>query len=237
MKDITHLFAESHLPLKALLFYQSTLDESFYIESHDLDHTGLATNVHPLNIKECNSLAKKLHATEGETDNFLNHKSLLPDNLLWYAPKLDGGAIWYTPKMKARLFFSPSLSIADGEAALPPLLWKASRTTLQIWALENENRPQAETPLYHAPFFNLYSDARVCMGNVSIQIPKDCSLTDFMHLWMKYFLASKFSHLLVDHSPAKMNIVQLWQSLSGTGKAFPMHRLKKTNQKLKNILP
>ncbi|MDN3588229.1 PRTRC system protein B [Pedobacter aquatilis] len=237
MKDITQLFAESYLPVKALLFYCSNVDSSCYVESHDLDAQGRATNVHPLNFRECAELAEKLRAGENKKDIFLHHKSLLPESLLWYAPQTGGGAMWHTPKMKASLFFSSYLAIPDGQASLPPLLWKASKEALQVWALQGEGRPQADTPLFHAPFFNLYGDARVCMGNVRILLPKDCCLIEFISLWEKYFFASHFSHLLVDTSPVKMNIVQLWQDLINTGKDFPINQLKKSPLKLKNLLP
>lgn len=237
MKDITQLFAESYLPVKALLFYCSNEDSSYYVEGHDLDENGIATNVHPLNFKECAELAEKLRSAEHKTDNFLHHKSLLPENLLWYSPQKDGGAMWHTPKMKASLFFSKLLAIPDGQASLPPLLWKASKEALQVWALQGEGRPKADTPLFHAPFFNLYGDARVCMGNVRILLPKDCRLMEFISLWEKYFFASHFSHLLVDTSPVKMNIVQLWQDLINSEKDFPIKQLKKSSLKLKDLLP
>ncbi|WP_316739155.1 PRTRC system protein B [Pedobacter aquatilis] len=237
MKDITQLFAESYLPVKALLFYASNMDSSCYVESHDLDADGRATNIHPLNFRECAELAEKLRAGVNNSGNFLHHDSLLPESLLWYAPRKDGGAIWYTPKRKASLFFSPSLGIPDGEACLPPLLWKASKTGLQVWALHGGERPQADTPLFLAPFFNIYGDARVCMGNVRTEIQGNCSLLDFISLWEKYFFASHFSHLLVDTSPVKMNIVQLWQGLINTEKDFPLNQLKKSALKLKDILP
>ncbi|MBC6112447.1 PRTRC system protein B [Pedobacter fastidiosus] len=235
MKDITDLFSEAFLPVKALLFYKSTKDQSFYVESHDLDKTGVATNVHPLNERESLDLGSKLRASEDKADGFLNHKALLPENLLWYSTQIDGGAMWYTQKMRVSLLFTPALSIPDGLASIPPLLWKASKTGLQVWALENGTRPQANTILCLAPFFNVYADGCVCMGNVSIHISRDCSLLDFMELWTKYFFASTFSHLLVDKSPVKTNIVQLWQSLVGSDRAFPMNQLKKSKSKLSDI--
>lgn len=235
MKDITNLFSETFIPVKALLFYQSIQDQSFYIESHDLDNLGMATNVHPLNEKESHELSLKLRADKNKEHGFLNHTGLLPENLLCYNTREDGGAMWFTQSMSANLYFSKSLSIPDGMAQLPPLIWKASKTRLQIWAMKEEQRPRADTDLFLAPFFNLYHDGRVCMGNVDIKIPKDCNLTQFMELWMKYFFASTFSHLLTDTSPVKMNIVQLWQSLIATGKDFPLNQLKKTNLQLKDI--
>lgn len=235
MKDITSLFSETFLPVKALLFYQSSQDKSYYVESHDLDSDGMATNVHPLNERESHELSLKLQADKNKEHGFLNHRGLLPENLLWYAANSDGGVMWYTPGMSANLYFAKTLSIPDGMAQLPPLIWKASKTNLQIWATRQGQRPQADTELFLAPFFNLYHDGRVCMGNVDIKIPRDCNLTQFMELWMNYFFASTFSHLLIECSPVKRNIVQLWQSLIATGKPFPLNQLKKTSLKLKDI--
>lgn len=237
MKDITSLFLDQFLPTKALLFYKSSKDGSFYIESHDLNEDGIATNMHPLNENESHDLATALLSSTPESNGFLKIKNLLPENLLWYAPEDDGAAMWYTKAMQANLFFASSLSnaIADGVASLPPLLWKASRTELRIWALENEQRPQMETKLYHAPFFNLYADGRVCMGNVRIDIAKNCNLDSFITEWTNYFFASKFSHLLTDTSPVRMNIVRLWQNLIGTGKPFPIKQLKKTDLKISDL--
>jgi len=102
--------------------------------------------------------------------------------------------------------------------------------------LSKDARPDANANLYHAPFFNIYGDGKVCMGNVNVGIDTDCALEEFMERWQSYFFTSYFSHLLLHTSPVKMNIVQLWQKLVGADDKFPIKTLKTTGKKLKNII-
>jgi PRTRC genetic system protein B len=236
MKDITEMFGELYLPKKALLLYHSEKNDNFYLEAHDLNEQGEATNVHPLSEKECQTLGELLKKTDEKQNSFLSCRSLLGENVLYLKQGIGACAIWYTPKMSASLFFSKSLGLEDGVAELPPLLWKADRQTMWVWALSMDGRPQAESTLYHAPFFNIYGDGKVCMGSVRIEVPGDSSIEGFIALWQTYFFASTFSHLLGDCSPVQSNIIQLWQKLIGTGKPFPLSALKKTKLKLKDLL-
>ncbi|RZM04821.1 MAG: PRTRC system protein B, partial [Pedobacter sp.] len=115
-------------------------------------------------------------------------------------------------------------------------LWKASKNGLSLWALENNDRPSLETRLYQAPFFNLYPDGRVCMGNVNVKFSLNIDLDQFMSQWQKLYFGSAFSHLLQGVSPAKCNIVQLWQQQIGTENPFPKHELKRSRDLLKDII-
>ena len=88
----------------------------------------------------------------------------------------------------------------------------------------------------HAPFFNVYTDGKVCMGNVRINIGQDTRLEDFMAQWENYFWNSYFSHLMADFNPVTENIVQLWQAQVATGRVFPCHLLKPNRYTVKNLL-
>ncbi|RWY53870.1 hypothetical protein [Mucilaginibacter gilvus] len=45
--------------------------------------------------------------------------------------------------------------------------------------------------------FNPYhQDGKVCFGTVTIQIPRECRLEEFMRQWEIYFFNSFFSHTL-----------------------------------------
>ena len=137
--------------------------------------------------------------------------------------------------MEHTLHFTESLGIPSGTCCIPPMIWKASRDKLWVYAWSGTDKPTIETNLFKAPFFNIYSDNSVCMGTVKRNSQADKGLEDFMHKWMKYFFNSYFSHAL-GASPVKTNIVNLWKDLSGTGKPFPMNVLNKANLQLKNII-
>ena len=49
-----------YIPFKALMVYRAESDNSYYVESHDLDGKGMAINAHPLSVKESQSLAEAL---------------------------------------------------------------------------------------------------------------------------------------------------------------------------------
>ncbi|MFH6997402.1 PRTRC system protein B [Flavobacterium sp. FlaQc-57] len=237
MKDITQQFGTLYNPVKAFVVYQkNSAEKSIYVEAYDMDKNGCPINAHPLSLKESTQLASALDTSEELTRKFLKPSGLLPKNVLHLNPDHDGSAIWYTPAQKVSLFFVESLAIPNAEAFVPPLLWKASKNTLYIYAMVADKIINEQTALYHAPFFNLYNDGRVCMGTVKVDIKADCHLQDFMQSWEQYFFKSYFSHLIGNTSPVKGNIIQLWQKLVGSGKPFPIKSLIKNGLTLKKLL-
>jgi len=237
MKDITKSFGTLHRPVKAFVVFQADdTQNSTYVESYDMDSNGYPINAHPLTVQESTALAKALDTSEELSRSFLKPNGLLPKNVLYINPSEQGYAVWHTPKQRVQLYFVDSLAIPCGMASIPPLVWKASKEELYVYALDADTEIGETTPLYKAPFFNLYQDGRVCMGTVKKNIPADCSLQEFMGLWQKYFFDSYFSHLLGDKSPVNGNIIQLWQILVGSKKQFPVKSLIKNGYALKNLL-
>ena len=237
MKDITQKIGTLYNPVKAFVVYQkNSAEKSIYVEAYDMDKNGCPINAHPLSLKESTQLASALDTSEELTRKFLKPSGLLPKNVLHLNPDHDGYAIWYTYAQKVSLFFVESLAIPNAEAFVPPLLWKASKNTLYIYAMVADKIINEQTALYHAPFFNLYNDGRVCMGTVKVDIKADCHLQDFMQSWEQYFFKSYFSHLIGNTSPVKGNIIQLWQKLVGSGKPFPIKSLIKNGLTLKKLL-
>lgn len=239
MTDITNNFGTLYHPVKALLLYQRKDGQNqatSYVESYDMDKDGCPINGHPLSIKEANALAKSLLIAEKKQRNFLNPKGLLSSDVVFLKTGNDGFALWKTPPQRTKLLFAESLDIPSGEAGVPALLWRAGKNSLSIFAILDE-KVNDDTVLYHAPFFNVYADGKVCMGNVPVKIPHDCSLEDFMLLWQEYFFNSYFSHLFSGHMPVKGNMVQLWQKLIKNGRTFPSDKLVTNNIPLKKLIP
>lgn len=237
MKDITQTFGTLYNPVKAFVVYQeNSAEKSIYVEAYDMDKNGCPINAHPLSLRESIELAGALDTSEELTRKFLKPSGLLPKNVLYLNPEHDGYAVWYSPAQKVDLFFVEGLGIANGKAFVPPLLWKASKNNLCIYAMDTDTQINQQTVLYHAPFFNIYKDGKVCLGTVSVNIKADCLLEEFMYLWEQYFFNSYFSHLIIENSPIKTNIVQLWQNLVNTKKRFPLKFLLKNGLTIKNLL-
>ena len=239
MNDLTNHFGTLYFPMKALVLYKNnshSFNSTPYVESYDMDDAGKPINAHPLSVKESEALAKMLSIKKKKEGNFLIPQGFLPKNVLYTNNGKNSCVIWHTAAQVADLLFDKQLQIPCGKAPVPALVWKANRNNLIVFAIQDKS-PDEDTPLFHAPFFNLSQDGRVCMGNVKVKIPKDCSLENFISLWQDYFFNSYFTHLLGDFLPVQGNIVQLWQGLVNSPKKFPNKVLLTTPYKLKNLLP
>lgn len=237
IKDITQDFGTLYHPKSALVFYETkgrTTD--VYVEHFDIDKNGNPINAHPLSVREANVLAKSLHTEKDKDKAFLKPNGILPTNILHLNPSEEKATvIWYTKAHQRQLFFVDGLQIPNGKAYVPPMVWKASKNSLSVYALASDRRPTENSKLHYTPFFNIYDDGKVCMGTVSVDIKNSASVEEFIQAWEDYFFNSYFSHSL-SANLTKTNIVSLWKDLIGTDKPFPKEVLKKNNKTLKNLL-
>lgn len=238
MTDLTDLLTHYYAPTGGFVFYkQKGPSKPFYIESFSIDSQGTPINFHPLSKQEVHQLANLLQQDKQEINQYLRPKGLLPDQVLWINPSPSAPAvIWYSPAQKQNLLFVPELDIRCGTAYVPPLVWKATVSQLSVFALHTAKKPSLMTPLYHAPFFNIFPTGAVCMGSVRVRIDGQAGLETFMRQWEGYFFASYFSHLIHQHQPVREDITTLWNTLIHTQQPFPVSALKKMNLTLSQLL-
>jgi PRTRC genetic system protein B len=239
MNNLTNNFSNLYQPVKSLLIYikqSEENDKNVYVESYDIGKFGNPINAHPLTVKETIALSGLFQSAQELKTGFLRCKGVMPNKVLYVNPDQGGCAVWYTPPQDVPLYFSASLGIKSGRGKVPAMIWRADRESLMVYALKGNRKPNAYTILYHAPFFNIYLDGRVCMGTVRINIGQDTRLEDFMEQWENYFWNSYFSHLMNDFNPVTENIVQLWQAQVATDRVFPCHLLKPSRYTVKNLL-
>jgi len=238
MKNITALVYDVYEPYKAIVLHRCKRDNdtSIYAEAFDLDKQGKPFNACPLSSAECDRLAQMMQDSTDLKTSFLQPKGVIPSKVLHINTQNSGYAIWYTPVQTVNLFFKDSLQIPSGKANVPAMVWKATKENLYVYIIKDKKRPDEQSILYEAPYFNLYEDAKVCMGTVSVEFEENCCLEEFIQSWENYFWNSKFSHLIQNHSPVSCNIVQLWQGLIEQDKHFPMQVLRKNGLTLKDII-
>lgn len=242
MKNLTHNFCNPYQPFKALLISRKMLKEdnegehSVYVESYDIGKHGNPINAHPLTFKETLQLSSLFQAAEEMKTGYLRSRGVIPNKVLYVNPQQGGYAVWYTPPQEVPLFFASALGINSGRGKVPAMVWKAGREELAVFAIKATKKPHSKTKLFHAPFFNVYTEGRVCMGTVRINITESARLEDFVGQWENYFWNSYFSHLMGEFNPVTENIVQLWQAQVSTGRIFPTQILKPTNFTLQNLL-
>ncbi len=234
--DITNQFGTLYHPKSALVFYETDgYHPDGYVEHFDIDGNGQPVNAHPLTVREAQRLAKSLTIHQKKEKDFLKPNGVISETVLFIDMADNAKVIWFTRGQKRPLLFTDSLSIPNGSAEIPPLVWCANKQGMKIFALDSDDRPNEETPLFYAPFFNVYENGSVCMGTVDVNIKKSASLEDFITQWENYFFNSYFSHLMNSHNPIKGNCVGLWKDLIQHQKPFPMEILINSNLTLKNL--
>lgn len=227
-----------YIPSAALVVFRTEdRDTNLYIEYYDMDESGCPINPHPLTVKEAQGLVKALDTRKAAAKVFLKPKGLLPSGVLHLNPAENGSVVWYTKPMRKMLHFKDDLGLPSCELPLPALVWAADKQHLHIFALKGKGKPRLNTPLYHAPFFNLYRKGNVCMGSVDVHISASASLEEFTSSWENYFFGSYFSHLIDGHNPVGMNLLSLYKSLAGNNIPFPVAELLPAHRILNDLIP
>ena len=107
--------------------------------------------------------------------------------------------VWWSPPGRRTYFFNTS--VADdgrvhvgqrsGMALTPGLVFVAKRQQMMVFAVKGDERPDASTPLCHAPLMNVYESGKVCTG--SMPLP-DSTVAASIAKWEEAFWNSNFTH-------------------------------------------
>jgi PRTRC genetic system protein B len=189
----------------------------------------------PLTTEAMNEIYKKLAGAQKVS------RSLAPENLLCCEA---GRLIWWTPSARRLIFFDTGNKKFDNEVGgkevlHPALLFVAEERTLFVFALKSNARPNGKTPLFAAPYFNLYERGAMCAG--SGRVPTGCNAKD-IPAWEKLFFETNFSHTNRDarklcRHPGGHD--GLWREMARTRnapKTFPAKYLTPDKRKVEDLL-
>ena len=161
---------------------------------------------------------------------------LLPENVLAYTSEL---LIWWTAPRLHSMYFSDGaedrIAINGRVCPHPPLLWKVRRGRLFLRALSTSLRPNADTSLMIAPYWNTQArNGDVCEG--SMPRPQETDLSNILE-WEEGFFNSRFTHpsgvgKLTTHPGGFMG---LWSELAGK-QQFPSDYLAPAKQTLQQFV-
>jgi PRTRC genetic system protein B len=158
---------------------------------------------------------------------------ILPENVV---VRSADTIVWWTTARQRVMFFADR----DGDAALrsmngktyphPPLLFKASGNHFWVRALSKNARPEPNTKLYVAPYWNTYNNGVVCTGTMRIPREKSVAIIDG---WERSFFQSEFTHGAGFRKLTKYptGFLAMWQLLQGK-KIFPRSYLVGLKQTL-----
>jgi PRTRC genetic system protein B len=231
MEAYVQIGASSNLQLRhALLVY--TDQQRAFATLHDVvnqaEGAPLLAPAQPLSLTFLRRLAEGLGSHVAP--------EVLPENVLARTPEM---IVWWSPAARRIMFFGE----ADDEARKlnglnfphPPLVFKVRGREVFVRALEKNIRPQANTPLKTAPYWNTAGDdGRVCLGTT--RAPESASVGS-IRSWEAAFFQSSFTHALgaVRLTSHKKGFIGLWRNLAGK-KAFPVRYLTDAKETLRDFV-
>lgn len=101
--------------------------------------------------------------------------------------------VWYVRPQTRAMFFDCAEGIGkrSGKASQPALIFAISGSGWRIYAIKTRGRPSERTPLYCAPYMNVWENGTICTGSTPLP---DESVASATRLWTDAFFASNFSH-------------------------------------------
>lgn len=159
---------------------------------------------------------------------------LIPPNILAQG---DDYMVWYCkPQNRSLWFKSPELG---GEVTAnihnPGLVFFLAGSEWYVFATKCESRPDANEPLFVAPYFNVWDGGKICTGSISK--PKGKNRWNAV-AWEEAFFRSYFTHPNI-HLPRKLVDTKVgpygfWKAmLDGKYAKFPNRVLVPANITLK----
>lgn len=161
----------------------------------------------------------------------------VPPELLY----LDGNAMaWWVPPGRRHIAFrAEQLGASErGEVVPHPglvFLAEGGRRW-SVWAVRGERRPSENTPLYQAPYFNVYENGGICTGNVRLP---DGTTAERIEAWNNAFFGSFFTHPNVQGKLVNYRggTFKFWKDmLDGRHQEFPEHVLVPREETLAGAL-
>lgn len=133
-----------------------------------------------------------LYSLLSQLNPSLTHKGILPARLLRHAPD---ELMWYCPSQMAPMYFKTQNAELDAMSGHPVrhphLLFHVRRRSLRVAALPSGERPDEQTALLRAPYYNLSADGRLCLG--TMRVPRHNN-PDSISKWEEAFFQSAFTH-------------------------------------------
>ncbi len=154
--------------------------------------------------------------------------SFLPGRLLAAS---SSALVWWREPKAERVWFNCAADAGIGTRTAvtphPGLVFMVSAGGIRLWAVKGTARPTPETELFQAPYMNVWSDGRLCVGNALM--PRGADPSD-MDGFEQGFFSSRFTHPNVRQSSDLVRwpkgIFGLWRSLlNGRHKVFPEQAL------------
>lgn len=218
-------------PTDALLFYNSS--QGKYVEHRNIVNGKMMAG-QPLDIKQFTKMVRLVEHYADKQQPMTSMNGRIPTNLLYADTNIDRmRLVWWRPPEERKMFFSDNLGIPSGTMKVPGMVYEVKNMgSLSVWCFKGR-KPKGL--LYNAPFFNIYTSGRVCLGNSKTAKPKNNTFEEWIGYWEKMFWQSEFASL-ISENPINGNLAAVTKKCIESGEPFPMEILKKANVKLQDLL-
>ena len=194
-------------PVQGIIVYKDS--NNYYLETHDiLESKG---NFHWQEGKPLvKSDLKEIATSIGEqTFTPLTIDGIIPESVLYLKQNYSQTTImWFQPPMRRKLYFSKQLKLENNAYNLPGLIFLVHDKDLYVFAYKGKSKPTNDTVVFKAPFYNMYEDGSVCMGNTKDVMPKTELIVEIAR-WDRRFFNSRFDHFIDEEVIKKGTNLQL----------------------------
>jgi PRTRC genetic system protein B len=148
----------------------------------------------------------------------------------------SGFFVWYSAPQSRQVWFDcKELGARTGRTPCPGLIFVVTTKAWKVFAFKGRQRPDGDTALYVAPFFNVWQNGTICVG--SARLPKGDQAHNHL-AWEDAFFRSYFTHPNI-HTPRGLTRYRagpfaLWRDLlDGRLIRFPTRTLVQTGWTLR----
>jgi PRTRC genetic system protein B len=211
-------------PTQVITIYNDRYASNFYLEHSEVRNINgklMVLAPTPMNEDVFRNIASSYMKQKAVQMGF---DGLIPPHILYGFNKLGLTAvIWYRPAMRRSLNFGSSTLKGVGLVPIPATIYILINTTLYVYALASDDRPDLKTKLYNAPFFNIYADGNVCMGTARVGKRSKSFEGEAERFERAFFLAEQGDMNAIGATKTSLPI--LWKELAGSNKPFPQKEL------------
>lgn len=169
-------------PTLALLFYGSTVLKHPVLDTETGYELGAGAF---MSAEDMNLLGQAL-ADRGIIRTRPNTLGCSPYTLIWWVPPGERPL-----QFEAKYHQTQAIASLNGRPIPHPgLVMVATLNTLTVYAVRGHKRPNDDTPLCAAPFWNMFENHQMCRG--SVRYPEAVT-PDTQEAWEEAFFASTFT--------------------------------------------
>jgi|JI6StandDraft_1071083.scaffolds.fasta_scaffold177130_2 PRTRC genetic system protein B len=231
----SRLRAERFVPMEAIVLYRQHGGQGRgFATVHDVQLQGEVPVIQAGKLLGTADMASMMmQMMPGRRLTFIDHRmlALSEHEMVWWM-KPSKRAMWFNTNG------SDGLGESFGAAWQPGLVFCAGECGWRVYAVKGDGRPDAGTPLYQAPYYNVNSEGLICRG--SAELPERIG-PDQMDAFEEVFFRSRFTHPNVhvkrELTRARGGAAGLWmRMLKGNAKCFPESTLVQKKMTLGGLI-